>query len=71
MRTASGSQEFAVDEAEDVVKEVSVLEPSCLLTKIDLSEVDIYSMYSHETPQLTPGSELQEDELYEGTKEKS
>lgn len=74
VRTASGSEEFAVDEAEEaeeVVKEVSVLEPSSLLTKIDLSEVDIYSMYSHETPQLTPGSELGEDELYEGTKDKS
>ena len=45
------------------------MQPSSLLTPVDLSEVDIYSMYSrNDTPQTTPASELDEDELYEGTK---
>ena len=58
-----------VDEAEDAVKaEVLVSEPNSLLTKLDLSEVDIYSMYGQNDTVETPGSEIEEDELLKGTK---
>lgn len=58
-----------VDEVEDVVKaEVPVSGPNSLLTKLDLSEVDIYSMYGQNDTVETPGSEIEEDELLKGTK---
>ena len=58
-----------VDEAEDAVKaEVLASEPNSLLTKLDLSEVDIYSMYGQNDTVETPGSEIEEDELLKGTK---
>ena len=57
-----------VDEAEDAVKaEVLASEPNSLLTKLDLSEVDIYSMYGQNDTVETPGSEIEEDELLKGT----
>lgn len=64
-----GTEEFGeIDEAEEAIKEVQFSQPSSLLTPVDLSEVDIYSMYSrNDTAQTTPASELDEDELYEGT----
>ena len=37
-----------------------------MLTKLDLSEVDIYSMYGQNDE--TPGSEIEEDELLKETK---
>ena len=56
-----------VDEAEDAVKaEVLVSEPNSLLTKLDLSEVDIYSMYGQNDTVETPGSEIEEDKLLKG-----
>lgn len=69
VRAAFGTEEFGeIDEAEEAIKEVQFSQPSSLLTPVDLSEVDIYSMYSrNDTPQTTPASELDEDELYEGT----
>jgi len=58
-----------VDEAEDIVKaEVLVSGPNSLLAKLDLSEVDIYSMYGQNDTVETPGSEIEEDELFNGTK---
>ena len=58
-----------VDEAEDAVKaEVLASEPNSLLTKLDLSEVDIYTMYGQNDTVETPGSEIEEDELLKGTK---
>jgi len=58
-----------VDEAEDVVKaEVLVSGPNSLLTKLDLSEVDIYSMYGPSDTIETPDSEIEEEELLKGTK---
>ena len=58
-----------VDEAENAVKaEVLASEPNSLLTKLDLSEVDIYSMYGQNDTVETPGSEIEEDELLKGTK---
>lgn len=62
-----------MDEAEDVVEaEVQVSGPNSLLAKLDLSEVDIYSMYGQNDGTVeTPGSEIEEDELYKGTKEGS
>lgn len=69
VRAAFGTEEFGeIDEAEEAIKEVQFSQPSSLLTPVDLSDVDIYSMYSrNDTPQTTPASELDEDELYEGT----
>ena len=59
-----------VDVAEDVVKaEVLVSGPNSLLAKLDLSEVDIYTMYGQNDTVKTPGSEIEEDELLKGTKE--
>ena len=58
-----------MDEAEDVVKaEVLLSGPNSLLAKLDLSEVDIYSMYGQNDTVETPGSEIEEDELVKGTK---
>lgn len=58
-----------MDEAEDIVKaEVLVSGPNSLLAKLDLSEVDIYSMYGQNDTVETPGSEIEEDELFNGTK---
>lgn len=58
-----------MDEAEDVVKaEVLVSGPNSLLTKLDLSEVDIYSMYGPSDTIETPDSEIEEEELLKGTK---
>ena len=58
-----------VEEAEEFVEDVAVMEPNSLLTKLDLSDVDIYSMYgqNNEAMPETPGSELGEDELYKET----
>ena len=50
-----------MDEAEDVIKaEGLVSGPNSLLAKLDLSEVDIYSMYGQND--TTPGSEIEEDD---------
>ena len=59
-----------VDKAEDVVEiEAMVSGPNSLLAKLDLSEVDIYSMYAQNDGTVeTPGSEIEEDELYQRTK---
>lgn len=57
-----------MDEAEDVVKvECPVSGPNSLLAELDLSEVDIYSMYGQNDTVETPDSEV-EDELLQGTK---
>lgn len=70
MRAAIGATDD-VDEGEDVVEgaELLVSQPNSLLAKLDLSEVDIYSMYGQNDIVETPGSEVEEDELYEGIKE--
>lgn len=62
-----------MDEAEDVVEaEVHMSGPNSLLAKLDLSEVDIYSMYGQNVDTVeTPGSEIEEEELYKETKERS
>ena len=72
MRAAIGATDD-VDEGEDVVEgaELLVSQPNSLLAKLDLSEVDIYSMYGQNDVVETPGSEVEEDELYEGIKEKN
>lgn len=58
-----------MDEAEDVVKvECPVSGPNSLLAELDLSEVDIYSMYGQNDTVGTPDSEIEEDELLQGTK---
>lgn len=61
-----------MDEAEDVVKaEVLVSGPNSLLSKLDLSEVDIYSTYGQNDTMEMPGSEIEEDELLKATKKAS
>lgn len=58
-----------MDEAEDVVEvECPVSGPNSLLAELDLSEVDIYSMYGQNDTVGTPDSEIEEDELLQGTK---
>lgn len=47
IRSSAGIED-GVDEAEDVVKQVSLTEASSLMTKLDLSDVDIYSSYSRD-----------------------
>lgn len=51
-----------MDEAEDIVKvECPVSGPNSLLAELDLSEVDIYSMYGQNDTVETPDSEIEED----------
>lgn len=46
------------------------MEATSLLTKLDLSDVDIYSMYGQNDAVLeTPGSELDEDDCFNETKQ--
>jgi len=68
VRAAIGPEED-VDEAEDIVKiECPVSGPNSLLAALDLSEVDIYSMYGQNDTVETPDSEIEEEELLQGTK---
>lgn len=61
----------SVDKAEDVVKEVDCVGASSLLTKLDLSEVDVYNMYSHSELLETRGSEVEEECMYKDGKQKN
>ena len=58
VRGASGTSDD-VDEGDDVLEGAELLgtQPNSLLTKLDLSEVDIYSMYGQKDAILTPDSE--------------